>query len=60
MTTIIPNRGGRKARQSTIHEKYRQILNRPDLTVEEIEAMRKHMILLAQTICEHVWGKKVH
>jgi hypothetical protein len=35
-------------------------LKRPGLTDQEIEAMRKHLILLAQTVCEHVWGKKFH
>jgi hypothetical protein len=41
-------------------EQYRQLLNRPRLSDQEIEAMRKHIILLAQTICEHVWGKKFY
>jgi hypothetical protein len=60
MTTAVYKRGGRKARQSKIHEKYQQLLKQPGLTVEEIEGMRKHIILLARTICEHVWGKKFY
>ena len=60
MTTMIPKRRRRKTRQSKIHEKYRQLLKRPGLTAEQIEEMRKHVILLAQTICEHVWGKKFY
>jgi hypothetical protein len=43
-----------------IYEKYRCILNAPDLTNKEIDEMRKHLGLLAQTICEHVWGKKFY
>ena len=60
MTAMIPKCASRKARHSTIHEKYRQVLEQPGLTAEQIEQMRKHMILLAQTICGHVWGKKVY
>jgi hypothetical protein len=48
----------RKSRLEKMHELYRKSLKRPDLSADEIETMRKHMILVAQTICEHVWGKK--
>jgi hypothetical protein len=50
----------RRTHRSKVHGKYRRILTRPNLTVEQIEEMRKHIILLAQTICEHVWGKKFY
>jgi len=49
-----------KKRKKDIYDKYRQILKMPDLTKKEIDEMRIHMILLAQTICEHVWGKKFY
>lgn len=49
-----PKKGG------NIYSKYRQILRRPDLTSKEIDEMRKHLGLLARTICEHVWGKKFY
>ena len=49
-----------KTRHDKLHDKYRELLKQPGLTAEQIDAMRKHMILLAQTICEHVWGKKVY
>jgi hypothetical protein len=39
-------------------EQYRRLLKRPHLTGRDIVAMRRGMIRLAQTICEHVWGKK--
>jgi DNA-binding transcriptional regulator YiaG len=41
-------------------ETYRRILKMPNLTNKEIEEMRKYLNLLAQTICEHVWGKKFY
>lgn len=49
-----------KKSKSDINEKYRRILQMPDLTNKEIDEMRKHLGLLTQTICEHVWGKKFY
>jgi len=46
-----------KREKKDVYDKYRQILKMPDLTKKEIGEMRKHMALLAWTICEHVWGK---
>jgi hypothetical protein len=43
-----------------IDQEYRAILAMPNLTQKEIDEMRKHLHLLAQSICEHVWGKKVY
>jgi hypothetical protein len=48
---------GRKPRKEDIYNKYRRLLEMPNLTKSEIDEMRRHVILLAQTICEHVWGK---
>ena len=53
-------RHGGRPRRDTIHKKYRRLLRRPALSVEHIQSIRKHIILLAQTICEHVWGKKFY
>jgi len=47
-------------RKKDIYEKYRRILKMPRLTHREIDEMRKHLGLLARTICEHVWGKKFY
>ena len=57
MTEKKPNH---QKRRPNVYAKYRQLLKRPDLTDQEIEKMRKPLILLAQTICEHVWGKKFY
>ena len=43
-----------------IYDEYRRILKMPDLSNKKIEEMRKYLGLLAQTICEHVWGKKFY
>lgn len=52
---------GRKENfKKDIYQKYRAILSMPDLTQNEIDETRKHVRLLAQTICEHVWGKKFY
>ena len=47
-------------RKEDIHDAYRRILERPQLTNEQIDEMREYVVLLAQTICEHVWGKKFY
>jgi hypothetical protein len=39
---------------------YRRMLRTPDLTDKEIDEMRKHVIGLAQAVCEHVWGKRFY
>jgi len=52
--------GRGKTKKVDIYEKYRRILKMPGLTNKEIDEMRKHLGLLAQTICEHVWGKKFY
>ena len=49
-----------KRGETNIYEKYRQILDMPDLTDKQIDQMRKHIGLLARTICEHVWKKKFY
>jgi len=47
-------------KKAGINDRYRCILNRPGLTDREIDEMRKHLGLFAQTICEHIWGKKFY
>ncbi len=49
-----------KKRKVDIYENYRRILKMPGLTNQEIDEMRKRLCLLAQTTCEHVWGKKFY
>ena len=49
-----------KKKKVDIYEKYRRILKMPGLTNKEIDEMRKHLGLLAQTICEHIWKKKFY
>jgi hypothetical protein len=47
-------------RLAKFRERYRKTLERAVLTDQEINEMRSHMIRLAQTICEHVWGKRFY
>jgi hypothetical protein len=49
-----------KMKKVDIYDKYRCILKTPGLTNKEIDEMRKHLGLLAQTICERVWKKKFY
>jgi hypothetical protein len=49
-----------KKRKGDIYERYWRILKMPGLSVKKIDDMRKHLGLLARTICEHVWGKKFY
>ncbi len=50
----------KRRKKEDIYKKYRQILRRPDLTDVQIDEMRKHLGLLARTICEYIWGKKFY
>ena len=50
----------RRKKNVDMYEKYRRILKMPRLTDGQIDEMRNHVGLLAQTICEHVWGKKFY
>ena len=54
------NRSKNKRRKNDIYEKYRRILKMPKLEDKEIDEMRKNLSLLAQTICENLWGKKFY
>jgi len=53
-------RAKEERRKTDIYDRYRRILNMPRLTNKKIDEMRKYLTLLAQTICEHVWGKKFY
>jgi hypothetical protein len=50
----------KRKRKADIYQEYRRILKMPDLTVKEIDEMRENLSLLAQTICEYVWGKRFY
>jgi len=50
----------KRKRKADVYETYRRILKMPNLTNKEIDEMRNYLNLLAQTICEHVWGKKFY
>lgn len=50
----------KKRNQPDIYDQYRRILAAPDLAKREIDEMRRHLGLLARTICEHVWKKKIY
>jgi len=53
-------KGITKKAKTNIYDRYRQILDMPDLTDKQIDRMRRHLGLLARTICEHVWKKKFY
>jgi hypothetical protein len=50
----------KRKKRPDIYDKYRRILKMPNLSIKEIDEMRNYLNLLAQTICEHVWGKKFY
>jgi hypothetical protein len=56
----VRDRAKTKKKKDSVYDKYRRILDMPNLTKREIDEMRKSMTLLARTICEHVWGKKFY
>ena len=48
-----------KKKKKSIYLKYREILELPKLTDEEIDIMRKNVRLLALSLVEHVLKTKV-
>jgi len=50
----------KRKKRPDIYDKYRRILKMPNLSIKEIDEMQNYLNLLAQTICEHVWGKKFY
>lgn len=60
INSIIMNKNSIKMTTKNIYDKYRKILETPNLTEKEIEEMRRNMKLLAMIICEHVWKKKFY
>jgi hypothetical protein len=51
----MPNR-----KRKTIHERYREILDKPKLSDKEIERMRVYVRLLALAIVEHVLKSNIN
>jgi hypothetical protein len=43
-----------------MRELYRKVLRTPGLNDKEVDEMRQHVIRLARTLCEHVWGKRFY
>ena len=60
MGPIMNEKVNTQKAKTTVYDKYREILDMPDLTDKQIDQMRKHLGLLAHTICEHVWRKKFY
>ena len=54
MTRKVPQK------KKDICDEYRRVLEKLDLSDKKVEEMRKNLTLIAQTICEHVWGKKFY
>lgn len=47
-----------KSKKKNIYDEYRRILQKPDLTKEEIDKMRMNIGRLAQIVYEYVWESK--
>jgi hypothetical protein len=46
--------------EGPFYDQYRRALNKLDLSRKEVDEMRSNLRMLAETICEHVWGKKFY
>ena len=53
-----PPAAKRSNQPARIRVVYGMSLREPHLSDQEIDAMRQHVIRLARTLCEHVWGKQ--
>ena len=54
------NKNSRKTTTKNIYDKYRVILEMPNLPDKEVEKVRHNLRLIATAICEHVWKKKFY
>lgn len=50
----------RRKQKRSIYDKYREILNKPELSDEEIDKMRKNIRLIALSLVEHVIKRKIN
>jgi hypothetical protein len=50
----------RRKKRTDIYEIYRRILKMRGLSRKSIDDMRLNLRLVAQIMCEHVWGKKFY
>jgi hypothetical protein len=50
----------RKKQENLIYDKYREILEAPKLSEDEIDKMRTHVRLMALAITEHVTKSEVN
>jgi len=56
----MSKKGKTKKAKINIYDRYREILDIPNLTDNQIDQMRKNLDLLARTICEYAWKKKFY
>lgn len=40
--------------------RYRELLNRPELSKKEIEQIRQTLRAIARAVCEHVWNQEFY
>jgi hypothetical protein len=57
MTTEFRNHGKTFAK---LRQRYRKVLGWKTLLDQDVDEMRTHIIRLAETISEHVWGKRFY
>jgi len=50
----------KKNKEKSVYAKYREILERPKLSKEEIDQMRVNVKLLALSLVEYVLKTKIH
>lgn len=60
LSRITPMNTYKNPKRKNIYDEYRRILKKASLSNTEIDNMRHHIRLLAQTVCEHVWKKKFY
>jgi len=48
------------AKSARLRDAYCKLVQKPHLSDQQVDEMRKHVSQLARTICEHVWGKRFY
>jgi hypothetical protein len=53
-------RSAKDERRPRLREQYRILTGQATLSDQQVEEMRRNVIRLAQSICEHAWGKRFY
>lgn len=58
MASFIPKQ--KRGRPENDDTRYRDLLEQPDVSTEEIEQIRQTLRAIARAVCEHIWHQEFY